>query len=110
MTHEDEIQAKNIARAVLKYRIHYQVTSEKIAQDVEEIYVMMTDLLLPALMSDRPYTVGRERVVRAIINGTYKSNHALHRILCKGMLKQSPYEYVLRVYQRLEAVKVGAAK
>ncbi|MEG0207051.1 hypothetical protein [Citrobacter sp.] len=94
-----------IARNVLRHKVHYHVSKEVIARDIEAIFEMMTDLLLPVFMSDKPQTVGRQRIVKAIVDGTYKDNIALHRIICAAMLKNSPTDRIIAVYRRFEAVK-----
>lgn len=112
-TNSDENRAKEIARNVLKFPVHYHVNAEVIARDIEAIYEMMTDLLLPVFMSDKPQTTGRQRIVKAIVEGTYSHNIALHRILCSSMLKESPTDRIIAVYNRFEAVKnleIGAEK
>lgn len=101
----DETRAKEIARNVLKFPVHYHVSPEVIAMDIDAIYEMMTDLLLPVFMSDKPRTVGRKLIMGAIISGKYKQNIALHRILCSAMLKDSPTDRIIAVYNRFEAVK-----
>lgn len=101
----NEKRAKEIARNILKFRVNYHVSPELIARDIEAIFDMMTDLLLPVFMSDKPQSVGRARIAKAIVEGTYKDKIALHRILCSAMLKSSPTDRIIAVYRRFEGVK-----
>lgn len=101
----DEKRAKEIAKSVLRFKVNYHVNAEVIARDIEAIFEMMTDLLLPVFMSYKPQTVGRQRIVKAIVEGTYSHNIALHRILCSAMLKESPTDRIIAVYRRFEAVR-----
>lgn len=86
----------------------YNPSPEETVADVERLYESLCDLLLPAFMSDKPYTVGRARIEKALEEKTYMDRPLVHRILQIANKKPSPYEYVRKLHRKLERTKASA--
>lgn len=86
----------------------YNPTPEETAIDVSNLYDALCDLLLPAFMSDKPYTVGRARIEAALNDKTYIDKPLVHRIIQIASRKESPYEYLRKLHTKLEATKASA--
>lgn len=85
----------------------YNPTPEETISDIEGLYEALCDVLIPAFMSDKPYSVGRARIESAIKEEKYIDDPLVHRILLIANRKASPFEYLKKLHKKLEGVKAS---